>query len=148
LADSALLEKAEKAVRSNRTMRFNLLLDAVVTGIFLAMVVLIVAFSLREWILLLARKRLATLRESEPVWLPDYAIAEAKPLQVFSILALAFALAKELSGEAAVERAQVVENNCCIENHCEKRTEQKSLEKIYVQETERRFNSGGVNRCC
>jgi carbon starvation protein len=109
------------------------------------MVILIVAFSLREWILLLARKRLATVRESEPVWLPDYAIAEAKPLQVFSVLALAFALAKELSGQAAVERAQVVEEKCGAEMHCA--THKKSLEKIYVQETERRF-SGTPNRCC
>ncbi len=131
----------------NRALYFNNILDAIVTGIFLSMVVLIVAFSLREWILLLARKRLATLRESQPVWLPDYAIAETKPLQVFSMLALAFALARELSGEAAVERARVVEANCdCLEEHSAIDTEKK-LEKLYVQETERRFN-GSVNRCC
>jgi carbon starvation protein len=147
LLDSSVLQKGEKAVKDNRTLRFNLLLDAVVTGIFLSMVILIVALSLREWILLLARKRLASLRESEAVWLPDYAIAEAKPLHVFSIIALAFALAKELSGEAAMERAQIVENNCCAEKHRESNPETKSKETIYVKETERRF-SGGVNRCC
>ncbi len=150
LADSALLEKAEKAVRGNRTMRFNLLLDAVVTGIFLAMVILIVALSLREWILLLARKRLATLHESEPVWLPDYAIAEAKPTNVVAVIALTVALGKELSGEAAVERAQIVAeiNPCCDETHCDAGADKKSLENIYMQETERKFNSGSVNRCC
>lgn len=152
LTDSAVLKQAEKAVRNNRTMRFNLLLDAVVTGIFLLMVVLIVAFSLREWILLLARKRLATLRESEPVWLPDYAIAEAKPTNVVTVIALTVALGKELSGEAAVERAQIADKTCChLETHCDaenKSDNDKSLEKIYVQETERRFNSGNVNRCC
>ncbi|MEO7299202.1 MAG: carbon starvation CstA family protein [Verrucomicrobiota bacterium] len=147
LLDSGKMQKAEKAVKDNRTLRFNLLLDAVVTGIFLSMVILIVALSLREWILLLARKRLATLRESDPVWLPDYAIAEAKPIHVLSVIALAFALAKELSGEAALERAQVVETNCCTEKHCESDAATKSTEKIYVQETERRFN-GSVNRCC
>ena len=140
-------KKLEMELPKNRALFFNNLLDAVVAGIFLSMVILIVAFSLREWILLLARKRLATLRESQPVWLPDYAIAETKPLQVFSMLALAFALARELSGEAAVERARVVEANCdCLEEHSAIDTEKK-LEKLYVQETERRFN-GSVNRCC
>ena len=152
LANSVMLKEAEKAVRNNRTMRFNLLLDAVATGIFLSMVILIVAFSLREWILLLARKRLATLRESEPVWLPDYAIAEAKATNVVAVIALTVALGKELSGEAAVERAQIADKTCCPhETHCDsknKSNNDKSLEKIYVQETERKFNSGSVNRCC
>ncbi|MEO6182174.1 MAG: carbon starvation CstA family protein, partial [Verrucomicrobiota bacterium] len=53
LADSSTLAAAQKALRNNRVLHFNLLLDAVVTGVFLSMVVLIVALSLREWILLL-----------------------------------------------------------------------------------------------
>ena len=152
LPDASLLESAEKALRNNRALRFNLLLDAVVTGIFLSMVVLIVAFSLREWILLLARKRVATLRESEPVWLPDYAVAEARPASGVAVVALAFALGKELSGEAALARAQVTDTLCCHhETPCDAKNGsagEKSLEAVYVQETERRFNSGSVNRCC
>ena len=46
LPGASLLESAEKALRNNRALRFNLLLDAVVTGIFLSMVVLIVALLL------------------------------------------------------------------------------------------------------
>ncbi len=148
--NSRSLEWVERELRKNRILHFNAWLDAIVTGVFLSMVVLIVAFSVREWILLLARKHLATLRESEPVWLPDYAIAESKPLHVFSILALAFALAKELSGEAAVERAQVVGKNCCCmgENKLSKMdSEKRALGKTYAQETERRFRPG-ANRCC
>jgi carbon starvation protein len=146
--DAALIKEAEKALKSNHTIHFNFLLDAVVTGIFLTMVLLIVAFSLREWILLLARKRLATLHETEPVWLPDYAVAEARPLHVVSVIALTFALVKELSGQSAVERAQVVAvNSCCESEDCHLGENKKSLEKIYVQETERRFGKN-VNRCC
>jgi carbon starvation protein len=148
LQDTSILKAAEKALHTNRSQHFNFLLDVAVTAIFLVMVLLIVAFSVREWILLLARKRLATLRETEPVWLPDYAVAEARPLHVVSIIALTFALVKELSGQSAVERAQVAElKPCCAEAHCDTATDKKSLEKIYVRETERRFGKN-VNRCC
>ena len=32
--------------------------------------------SVREWILLLSRRKPAVLHETEPVWLPDYAVVE------------------------------------------------------------------------
>ena len=44
----------------------------------LLLVVAIFFISVREWVLLLAQKKLATLRETPPTWLPDYALAEAK----------------------------------------------------------------------
>src|SRR5439155_47659 len=84
---------------ANQRLLVNNMLDAFVAGTFLALVVLIVAISVREWILLLARRKLAQLRESEAVWLPGYAVAEGRPLAVFNLLALALALARELSGE-------------------------------------------------
>ncbi|MEO6034353.1 MAG: carbon starvation CstA family protein [Verrucomicrobiota bacterium] len=140
------MKKSRNELAKNRALYFNNLLDTFVTVLFLAMVILIVLLSVREWVLLLARKKLARVNESEPVWLPEYAIAEARPLHVLSILALALALAKELSGEAAVDRARVVENDCGLEN-CSSIDPEKNLEKVYVQETERRF-SGGINRCC
>src|SRR4030095_11364605 len=79
---------------------------------FMMLVALIALVSVREWMLLLVRKRLAVLRESEPVWLPEYAIAEGKPLRIFGLFALAFALAKELSGEAELERARQHDQPC------------------------------------
>ena len=125
-----------------RAQIFNARLDALVTGIFLFLVSGIVLLSVREWILLLARKKAAELRETPPVWLPDYALAEAKPLNALALLAVAFALARELSGEADLERAQ---HHACAsaENAGEQRHEKA---QIYVQTTEQRFN--GVNRCC
>ena len=130
---------AFEAVNANRTQRFNNLLDASVAGTFLILVSIIVLISVREWILLLARKRLADLHESEPVWLENYAVAEGKPLRLFGLVALAFALAKELSGEAQLARAQKQVCECNA-------TADKSAEKIYVETTEQRFK--GVNRCC
>ena len=115
---------------------FNNLLDAVVAATFLLLVTAIVLFSVREWILLLARKKIAELRETPPVWLPDYALVESKPSNVLGLITLAFALVRELSGEAQLERAR--EQVCACDS--------KHDAKIYRETIERRFN--GVNRCC
>jgi carbon starvation protein len=127
--DVAAIEVAAKAVRDNRSLHFNWILNEAVTGVFLAMVVLIAVLSLREWILLLARKKISQLRETQPVWLPEYAIVEARPLHVFGVIALGFALLKELSGQGAVERA-----------------EKQCPHHAYVHAAEKRFD--GINRCC
>ncbi len=137
------VQKAEKAVRDNRAVQFNQRLDAVVAGVFLILVSIIVALSVREWILLLARRKVAELRESPPVWLPDYAIAESRPLNVVSLIALATALLKELSGEAQLERAQAAQA-CSCENAAGRPAQ--TPQQLYVETTEQRFN--GVRRCC
>jgi carbon starvation protein len=100
------LDRVLAATLSLRSQRTNQYLDAFVTGCFLALVAGIFLLSVREWVLLVARKKAAEPRETPPVWLPDYAVAEAKPFQLFSFLALSLALLRELSGEAAVDRAQ------------------------------------------
>jgi carbon starvation protein len=127
--DAKAIESATKALQENRSLHFNWILNEVVTGIFLVMVVSIALLSVREWILLLAKQKIAQLKETLPVWLPDYAIAEARPMHVLSVIALGFALVKELSGEAAVERAQ-----------------KQCPHHAYVHATEKRFD--GINRCC
>jgi carbon starvation protein len=128
------LEIATKALRTNHVVQFNNRLDALVTAVFLVLVAAVVLLSFREWILLLARRKLAILREAEPTWLPEYAIAESRPLHVGSLLALGLALIKELSGQSHLERAQ---SNAC---HHEKPTQ------VYCNATEHRFN--GIRRCC
>jgi carbon starvation protein len=132
--DPKAIEEATKSFRTNLILQFNNRLDAVVTAVFLALVAAVALLSVREWILLLARRKLAVLRETEPTWLPDYAIAEARPLHVASVLAVGLALLKELSGQSHLERAQ---SNAC---HHQKPTE------VYRDATEERFN--GIRRCC
>jgi carbon starvation protein len=142
--------------RQRDRLVFNYRLDAIVAGIFLILVITLVLISLREWILLLARKRLATLRESEPVWMPDYAVAEGGPLRILSLLALAFALARELSGEAALDRAQQTARVCdcglparhsvSLLGEQKASTPPATREQLYVQTVEKRFS--GINRCC
>jgi len=131
-----------KAIAQLGKLSFNLTLDAVVTAFFLTLVVSIFLISVREWILLLARKKLAVLHETEPTWLPDYAVAEAKPLHAASLLALGLALLREISGEAKVDRAQqLAAHSTCAHGHPES-----SREAAYLRTTEERYK--GINRCC
>jgi carbon starvation protein len=145
-SDAAGVASAEKALRTNRVLTFNNRLDAFVAAAFLLLVSAVVLISIREWILLLARKKLAELRETPPVWLPDYAVTEGNRLKLFGLLALAFALAKELSGEAHLERARQQAHTCECEGHQHQIVSADSDAKLYLECTERRFN--GVRRCC
>ena len=139
--DVTAIDAAQKALHANRTLRFNNLLDATVAGIFLALVIAIVLLSLREWFLLLSRRKPAVLHETEPVWLPDYAVVEGgrRFSGAAGTAALALALAKEWSGESHLERAHQQARAVC-ECH------PANAQQIYVEATEQRFN--GVRRCC
>jgi len=57
---------------------------------------------------------IATLHETQPVWLPHYALAEAGSMRFFSLLALGIGLARELSGEAQMDRLEAPGAAC----HC------------------------------
>jgi carbon starvation protein len=137
LVEAKMVQDSREVIRKNHILRFNNQLDAVVAGTFLLLVSAIFLMSVRDWILLLARKKAADLHETPPTWLPDYALAQAKPLSGVALLTLAFALAKELSGEAELERAR---EHACVQ------VQKPNDAQIYVQTTEQRFN--GVKRCC
>ena len=145
--DGVAVALAQNAVQENRRLKFNSQLDAAVTGLFLALAVTIVLLSGREWFLVLSSRRAPTLFESQPVWLPDYAVKEAgqnlRPLA--GTVALTLVLAKELSGEAGMERTREI-NICHCENGLHPQTITKTDQQLYLEITERRFN--GVKRCC
>ncbi|HOX58641.1 MAG TPA: carbon starvation CstA family protein [Candidatus Paceibacterota bacterium] len=153
-SDAPALARAKADLRLNRVKRFNNSVDAVATGFFMVLVTAIVVLSVREWVLLLRRRRPAVLRETEPVWLPDYAIKESKPFRVAGVAALAFALAKELSGEAEMDRAAQDARRCeCRHDGADKDLADlrgirphKTDVQIYLQVAEKRFK--GVKRCC
>lgn len=138
-ARAGFIAVAAKAAQGTIT-QFNNRVDAVVTTVFIVLLTAVLLLSLREWILLLARKRLATLRETEPVWLPGHETAGSNALQALGLLAICFLLAKELSGEAALERARIQEKRVC---ECGAGPADRQL---YIAVTTRRFK--GVNRCC
>jgi carbon starvation protein len=130
--------KASKAHEVADRLYWNNMIDAIVALVFLILVSVIVLISLFEWLQLLSRRKPAVLRETEPVWLPDYALKESGPnlRTAAGAAALAFGLAKELSGETHFERAK--QNACACEQHSE--------QKVFAQVTEAKFN--GVRRCC
>jgi carbon starvation protein len=140
------LEAAQKALRENRTQRFNNLLDAGVAAGFLALVGAIIILSVREWLLLLGGRKLAQLRETEPVWLPDHAVAESRPVAIGGVVALGLALARELSGEAQLARAQQQAASAACHEVADGSCQAPAAQHVYLQETQRRFN--GVRRCC
>ncbi len=135
------LHAAQAELPQNRSLYFNNLLDAAVAGVFLALVAVIAVLSVREWILLLSQRKSAVLHETEPVWLPDYAVAEGgrKFSGAAGTAALALALAKEWSGESHLERAQQQTRAVC-------KCHPASTQQIYIEVAEQRFN--GVRRCC
>jgi carbon starvation protein len=147
-----VLEAAQTAVRKNRLEHFNQMVDTAMVAIFLVLVTIIAAISFREWYMLLSRRHPADLHESEAVMLPDYAMAESRAVPVMGMVTLGFALAKELSGEAHIARAQETAVNC----HCaqaginllggKKPACGRTPEELYLEMTEKRFK--GVNRCC
>jgi len=131
---------ADHAVAANQTLQFNNRLDALVAGAFLVLVSIIVGLSGYEWVLLLTGRKAAKLCETDPVWLPDYALKESGPnlRTAAGAAALALGLAKELSGETHFERARQQACACQCGPHSE--------QQVFVQVTEEKFN--GVRRCC
>ena len=153
MGDAGAIEQAEKALHTNGVLRFNNLLDAVVAAGFLLLVTAIVLLSVREWFLLLTRRKPAVLRETKPVWLPDYAIAESRPLHLAGVATIAFALTKELSGEAEMERARDAAILCECDHGPGVRPAEMSgsqprqaSARIYVEVAEKRFK--GIKQCC
>ena len=135
------LPAAERAVKMNRTQQRNMRVDAGVTGGFLALVGAIVVLSLREWTLLLSRRKPAVLRETPPVWLP--AAAPERPLPVMGALALGFTLLKEVSGEAAIDRERDRAAACAC---AAPDAPPGPRRNVFLTATEHRFR--GINRCC
>jgi carbon starvation protein len=151
--DSGAIAQAELALHKNEVLGFNNRLDAAVAAGFLLLIASIVLLSMREWVLLLARSKPPTLCETEPVWLPDYAVSEASPLRVAGVAALAFALAKELSGEAEMERIGHTGARCecgrgdaCQAGASSESDSRQASTRVYVEVAEKRF--AGFRQCC
>ena len=135
------------ALQANGVLRFNNLLDAAVAGIFLTLVSGIVVLSVREWFRLVQGRRRPELQETSPSWLPDYALAESKPMRALGVLGLGVALARELSGEAEMHRLQAHERAChSVDSSGAEVRDSGGDRDVYVRVAEHRFN--GVRRCC
>jgi carbon starvation protein len=141
--DTAAAAVVQKAVRNTHTLVFNNRVDGVVTTIFVALVAAIVLLCLREWWLLLTRRKAAESSETPPVWM-DAALdaGGGRPVGALGAAALAFAMLKEISGEAAIEREQQAAQRC----NCEEARTYRGRQNAFLSATNRRFE--GVRRCC
>jgi carbon starvation protein len=151
--DDVAIVGAEKALRDNRTLDLNNMLDAVVAKVFLLLAALIVLLSAREWYLLLSRRKAATLYETDPVWLNEMPGKEGNPLRIAGTVGLAVALARELSGEAHLARAQeqAAQKACCQtevagDPDIGKKQSRQKLQETYVRVSEERYRN--IRRCC
>ena len=131
---------AVKAVVATVKQIQNQYLDAMVTAVFLALVIGIVGLSVWEWARLLLGAKAPVLCETAPVWLP--AAAPERPLPVMGAIALGFTLLKELSGEAAIDRER--ERAAC--ECAAPDTRPSPRRNVFLTATEQRFR--GINRCC
>ncbi len=160
LAEAATTEArevAEHALRTARRLEFNNQLDFAVTGVFLFLGATMVALSLREWFRLLTRRRAPDLRETEPVWLPESVVREGRSFGALgSAAALALALGREWSGEAAVQRVQQ-QQVACLHSSTTPRLlidipevragiDHSLRAEAYCQAARQRFE--GIQRCC
>jgi carbon starvation protein len=137
----AAIKAAEKALRANKVQIFNQYLDATVAGAFLVLVAAVALICIWEWYRLVSRSRAPDLRESNAVWLPEYAVQEGgTSLSPLGAAALLFVLLKELTGEAEVDRAVQQQAQLCCEEHTNAR------QHIYVTSLEARYAS--IRRCC
>ncbi len=97
-------------IAATKALIFNSRLDAVVAGLFLALVVAILVVSVRAWVRVLAGRIPAVLRETPPVWLPRTIIESERQRRWWQLgpaLVIMGALLRELSGEAAAARSHL-----------------------------------------
>ncbi len=121
-------------------MMFNARLDAWVAGIFLILVGAIFLVSGWRWVGLILGRNPLDLRETAPVWLSEEILsverARGGRLGFFGWMLILLALARHLSGQTQLDRAQK-QATCCAK-HVEKGA-------LWADMEEKRFKSP---RCC
>jgi hypothetical protein len=120
-------------IGATNTLIFNNQLDAVVAGIFLLLVIAIMIVSVREWALLLLKRKPAVLQEASPVWLPPAVAnpATGRPWWRFGTAVLLLGgLIRELTGEAAAARTKL------------------PADQAFIATLEHKYNSKTPHRCC
>jgi hypothetical protein len=144
----AVAETARAELATASRLYNNQVLDAVVAGVFLVLVSIITLLSIRDWALLLKGRKPASLRETAPVWLPEHALIEPRTVPVAGMVALGLALARELSGEAQLERAVAQHKTCVYGLATDPAAGAAGIArgKLFAELTEEKFN--GIRRCC
>ena len=130
-------------VAANRQQHANAQVDAAITATFLALVATIVLISLREWWLLLRGSKPARLSETDPVWQSAIDPPSTSPAPALGVIALSLAMLKEVSGESALDRAQLT---ATAPHECPAARTSRARRNVYLSATEDRFKN--TPRCC
>jgi carbon starvation protein len=139
--DSLAITAAKKKLRELQMARRTNLVDAAAAGLFLCLATAILSLSVLHWIGLLAGKRSARLQESPAVWLPETSVGPKQGWQMLGVFALAGALARELSGEAELERTTPP-----VATSASPEEVRQMRQNSYLHHTEHRYRS--IRRCC
>jgi carbon starvation protein len=132
----------ENVLKANIGQMSNAYIDAIVTAVFLTLVAAIVLISLYEWWRLLYRGKPAQLSETAPVWIPADALQPSSAAPALGVIALSLTLLKEVSGEAALDRAQLA----AAPHECPAAQTPRARRNVYLTATDERFR--GIRRCC
>jgi len=147
------IDAAEKALRTNRILRFNNLLDAGVTAAFLALVTSIVLLSVREWILLFWRGE-SSLSFAKASQFGCQIMRSQKPTPSHGRPARAGICAGQRAfGRGAFERAHQTADLCECERDVGSRGGLRAVAAHHTKQansTSKRRNGDfkGVRRCC
>jgi carbon starvation protein len=164
-ASGPAFEAARKAVATNRALRFNNQLDAVVTSVFLVFAALIVLSAAWVWASLLSKRKPPTLTETEAVWLPGTGASPESGLKAMGVATLVLGLLRHWSGQSDVHRAQAdlmaANQNCPVSTtsqrllidlpevreDIEEQRRQAAPAQAYVLACSRRFDQSN-SPCC
>lgn len=140
--DTAAAEPLKSALKTARTLRFNNRVDTIVTGAFVALVIVFVFLSLLEWARLLSRRKAPEMSETEPVWLTPDAVSSGNPSAALGAIALGLTMMKELSGQADVDRAMLRAQLC----DCTKAATPRGRQNVFLTTLDERYRT--PRRCC
>jgi carbon starvation protein len=98
-----------KQIADDKQRILNAHINTAVTSIFVILVALIIVTSVYRWIQLCNGNQKMDLREEPPVWLPESAVAADRTNTfggIFGVFFFGLSLARQLSGQTDLERAE------------------------------------------
>lgn len=146
---------ALKAIKTNRSLHTNNLINLVVTAVFLTLAALVTAIAAYEWFRLLRGLRPPDLRETDPVWRPLDPTIPGR-LNPLGAMAVSIALARNLTDQEAIDRATLRQLSTAPDP-CGPRVlidlpevrdavADAARAQAYVDTADKRFD--GIQRCC
>ncbi len=135
-------------IEATKRILFNIQLDAITTGFFLALVGTIVLISTWRWIYLWTGRSPLDLREVAPVWLPKKAssdgVSQGVTGRFWALGVLGLSLLKHFSGQTQLDRVR--DTTVCYEPSTAYQPSSANQQgRLWAEMEEKRYSSP---RCC